>query len=140
MASNTVSHSSCTGEADIAITTTDGFVSLLHVRRDLTPLDGSQWSLTLKPLRLIDRGDKRAIGAVKWVDVGSRAVSSKKADVQQRSFLVWTKPGSVHFWSESRGNGITWEGLRTVKLDRVGNWASANAFSPCVGRSFSMCL
>ena len=50
-----------------------------------------------------------------------------------QNILIWTKPGSVHLYARKRTTDIHWEGLRTVRLVRVGNWASANALGCCTG-------
>jgi hypothetical protein len=50
-----------------------------------------------------------------------------------QGMLVWTKPGSVHLWSDKRSEKVQWEGVRALRLERVGNWAGANGIGPAVG-------
>jgi hypothetical protein len=50
-----------------------------------------------------------------------------------KGILVWTKPGSVHLWSDKRDDKVHWEGVRVLRLERVGNWAGANGIGPAVG-------
>ncbi|OCF36876.1 hypothetical protein I316_01473 [Kwoniella heveanensis BCC8398] len=110
-----------TCEAQLALSLTDGSIRLLHVRRSVAAYpdsDGSRsWKLEVSQPLMLDRGDKRIITSIKWI-----------GDV-----LVWTKAGSVHLFADRDNQTVSWEGVRTLRLARVGNWASANGVGPCVG-------
>ncbi|CAD6590366.1 MAG: hypothetical protein TREMPRED_005716 [Tremellales sp. Tagirdzhanova-0007] len=103
-----------TCEADLAFALIDGSVSLLRVRRKAlqTDMGLSSWNVEVEDPRMLDCGDKRAITALQWIE---------------KKLVVWAKPGSIHLWSEIGRNGVMWDGVRSVRLQRVGNWASANA-------------
>ncbi|KAK8864379.1 hypothetical protein IAR55_001627 [Kwoniella newhampshirensis] len=106
-------------ESQLALVLSDGSIRLLVVRRGVEKdITGSHaWSLQLDTPIVLDRGDRRAIAATTWVE-----------DV-----LIWTKPGSVHMLAGDDSQIVSWRGLRSIRLERVGNWASANALGPCVG-------
>ncbi|WVQ99399.1 hypothetical protein IAU59_006532 [Kwoniella sp. CBS 9459] len=110
-----------TCEAQLALSVTDGSVRLLHVRRGVGAYpdsDGSRsWKLEVSQPFMLDRGDKRTIASIKWI----------------QDVLLWTKAGSVHLFADTNNRTVSWEGVRTLRLARVGNWASANGLGPCVG-------
>lgn len=47
--------------------------------------------------------------------------------------LIWTKASTVYIHAAGSGSRARWRGLKTIRLSRVGNWAGANPFNPCVG-------
>ncbi|WVR07016.1 hypothetical protein IAU60_004055 [Kwoniella sp. DSM 27419] len=105
-------------EARIAMALTDGTVWLAVVKRIIELIDNKRgWKLDVTSPTLLDKGDKRKITAIKWV-----------GDV-----LVWTKAGSVHLFATQGSSSVSWSGVRDVKLERVGNWASANALGVSAG-------
>ncbi|ORY34017.1 transcription factor IIIC subunit delta N-term-domain-containing protein [Naematelia encephala] len=99
--------------ARLAMAMVDGSVAVLRVDRIKTE-DG--WNIETGNLQVIVKPDKRDITAVQWAD----------------GMLVWTKSGSVHLWAD-RLTKAKWNGVKTIRLQRVGNWASANALLPCIG-------
>ncbi|WVW83875.1 hypothetical protein I302_105897 [Kwoniella bestiolae CBS 10118] len=110
-----------TCEAHLALTLTDGSVRVVSVQRkaEIDPSHPKAWSLDVQPALMIDRGDERHIGSIKWID-----------DV-----LVWTKSGSVHIFAPEGNQTVQWNGIVSLKLERVGNWAGANGIGPCIGIS-----
>ncbi|WVF71458.1 hypothetical protein IAT40_006262 [Kwoniella sp. CBS 6097] len=110
-----------TCEVHLALSLSDGSIRPLHIRRSVGAYpesDGSpSWKLEVSQPFMLDRGDKRTVTSIKWI----------------QDVLVWTKAGSVHLFADRDNNTVSWEGVRTLRLERVGNWASANGLGPCVG-------
>ncbi|RSH87360.1 hypothetical protein EHS25_003269 [Saitozyma podzolica] len=104
-----------TCEAELAIAASDGSVSLMTARQ--LAVSGRSWRPAARPPKVIDAGDGRGVTALTWI----------------KGILVWTKPGSVHLWSDKRDDKVHWEGVRVLRLERVGNWAGANGIGPAVG-------
>ncbi|WVQ82341.1 hypothetical protein IAT38_004469 [Cryptococcus sp. DSM 104549] len=104
--------------AYLAMGMTDGSVKTIHVVQKvvITP-QGKYWQTFPQQVVSAERPDKRAIGALTWVN-----------DV-----LVWTKPGSVHMFAGDWATSVEWKGRKNVRLERVGNWAGANGLTPCIG-------
>nr|XP_019010931.1 uncharacterized protein I206_04236 [Kwoniella pini CBS 10737]OCF49712.1 hypothetical protein I206_04236 [Kwoniella pini CBS 10737] len=108
-----------TCEAHLALSMTDGSIRITSIRRQVEAdsLGKKRWNLEVQEPVLIDRGDKRFITSLRWVD-----------DV-----LIWTKSGTVHIFAAEGNATVQWHGIVALRLKRVGNWASANALGPCVG-------
>nr|XP_018263108.1 uncharacterized protein I303_04599 [Kwoniella dejecticola CBS 10117]OBR85266.1 hypothetical protein I303_04599 [Kwoniella dejecticola CBS 10117] len=108
-----------TCEAHLAMSLTDGSIRLVSVRRNAeTDTSGQKvWELRIQDLWIIDKGDKRHISSVRWIE-----------DV-----LIWTKSGTVHLYAPEENGTVQWNGIVNLRLERVGNWAGANALGPCVG-------
>ncbi|WWC89352.1 uncharacterized protein L201_004274 [Kwoniella dendrophila CBS 6074] len=106
-------------EAHLALTLTDGSIRVITVIRkiELKSSGRREWALDIHPSFMIDRGDKRTITSIKWIE-----------DV-----LIWTKPGTVHIFAGEGNRTVQWNGILSLRLERVGNWASANALGPCIG-------
>ncbi|KAJ3555131.1 hypothetical protein NM688_g2748 [Phlebia brevispora] len=68
--------------------------------------------------------DRRRISSLTWVYVGGGG-----------SILVFTKPGSVHFWSPSE-SGVHWTGLRTLILKTQKLSVGSSALSPVSGVTY----
>ncbi len=126
------------GGSDLALARTDGSVAVLRIRRTVNRSQSGvlRWEMDVEEIRQLDQGDKRAIAAIRWIEVSASSNKSHSIFDQQQNILVWTKPGSVHLWSEGKQNDVSWEGLKTVRLERIGNWASANALGPCIGQFY----
>nr|XP_031863242.1 uncharacterized protein CI109_001115 [Kwoniella shandongensis]KAA5530314.1 hypothetical protein CI109_001115 [Kwoniella shandongensis] len=106
-------------ESHLALCISDGSTRVVLVRRSTQKGEAGlpAWTIEIDPPVVLDRGDKRAISSISWLN-----------DV-----LIWTKPGSVHLLAGNDSAAVSWRGLWTIRLERVGNWASANALGPCIG-------
>lgn len=110
------------GVAQLAAATSDGAIYILPVTRNADPESGT-WDLTVGSLQTVLTADKRAVNTIKWIKVGT---GRDNADAQDDA-LVWTKPGTVSSWS------MAWDAPKTVRLERVGNWAGCNALGQAIG-------
>ncbi|WVN88258.1 uncharacterized protein L203_103459 [Cryptococcus depauperatus CBS 7841] len=100
-------------EACLAFGLTDGSIKVLLISRK--PENGS-WAFKTSHLVAIDE-DERSITAIRWI----------------KDVLVWTKTASVHMFASEKSQGVAWKGKRMVRLNRIGNWPSANAMDNCIG-------
>ena len=73
--------------------------------------------MILGEMEVIDQGDGRVVTAMRWIG----------------DILVWTKAGSVSLWVKEKTDSVQWQGIKAIRLERVGSWASANALGACVG-------
>ncbi|WRT66351.1 uncharacterized protein IL334_003306 [Kwoniella shivajii] len=108
-----------TYEVHLALALTDGSIRVMTLQRSVQQdVSGIQkWDIDVQPSVIIDRGDKRNISSIEWIN-----------DV-----LIWTKSGSVHILAGEGNQTVQWKGTISLKLERVGNWASANGLGPCIG-------
>ncbi|WWC94150.1 hypothetical protein V866_000989 [Kwoniella sp. B9012] len=109
-----------TCEAHLALALTNGSVEVLIVQRraQIDQADPKKWALEIQaPIVMIDRGDKRHITSIKWID----------------DALIWTKSGTIHIFAPEGNQTVHWSGTVSLRLDRVGNWAGANGLGPCIG-------
>lgn len=102
----------------------------MAIRQQATGDLNDPWRYITGDLRQIV-GDKRNITSLQWVKVSVQRFSATDTDAQ--SLLVWSKVSTVHLWTEGGQDGYKWQGTRDLRLQRVGNWASANALGACVG-------
>nr|WVH01928.1 general transcription factor 3C polypeptide 4 [Naematelia aurantialba] len=97
----------------LAISLTDGSLSALPVDR-ITTAKG--FHVKFGNLQHMWKPDKRDVTALQYAE----------------GIFVWTKPGSVHLWADHTSN-TRWNGVKSIRLRRIGNWAGANAILPCIG-------
>lgn len=114
------------GVAQLAAATTDGAVNIIPVTRRADAESGT-WDVTVGGVQTVFAADKRTVNTIKWITVSS----CLGTQLTQNDTLVWTKPGSVSIWSTS------WNAPKTVRLERVGNWAGCNALGQAMGRAYA---
>ncbi|GMK54303.1 hypothetical protein CspeluHIS016_0108890 [Cutaneotrichosporon spelunceum] len=100
--------------AQLAAATSDGGVYVLPVTRKAYAESGT-WDLTVGSFSTVVPPDKRTVNAMKWIT---------------NDALVMTKPGTVSIWSTSE------DAPKTIRLERVGNWAGCNALGQAMDIHF----
>ncbi|BEI87844.1 uncharacterized protein CcaverHIS019_0105620 [Cutaneotrichosporon cavernicola] len=100
--------------AQLAAATSDGGVCVLAVTRKAYARSGT-WDLTVGSFSTVVQPDKRTVNAMKWITDDT---------------LVMTKPGTVSIWSTSG------DAPKTIRLERVGNWAGCNALGQAMDIHF----
>ena len=118
-------------ETSLTFASSDGSVSTVPVRQ--TETSAGKQSVSLGEIQVVDEGDQRSITCLRWLGVRRSSETVILADSQ--SLLVWTKAATVHLWRLAEADGYRWSGVRTVRLERVGGWASANALGAAVSES-----
>ncbi|KAL1405531.1 hypothetical protein Q8F55_009169 [Vanrija albida] len=101
----------------LALAGTDGSVRTLVVRRTALHVGAPDvaWGLELGEPAVIAAADRRAITGLKWLT---------------DDLVMWTKAGTVHFWQAA------WGGVKSLRLQPVGNWAGSTPLAACAGIHF----
>lgn len=116
-------------EATLAFVSSSGSLSIVAVKS--TESSTIQQTVTVSGAQILDEGDQRSITCLRWLDVRHSRLAGRETDPQ--NLLVWSKAATIHMSIAENKDGYRWSGVRTVRLERVGGWASANALGATVG-------